>query len=62
MKTPSKEIAFREACADNSIEELIEGLTARRADAIDCKTWGITPTQWRRAIAWALKEKVQVRK
>lgn len=50
--------AFADACySDNTAEEMIEALIAPRADREDCKAWGITPTEWRHAIALALSEK-----
>lgn len=43
--------SFAEACYDsNTIKELIDALAQRGADKTDCKTWGITPTEWRSEI------------
>jgi hypothetical protein len=50
---------FSEACYDtNTIEDLIEALEDRSADKIDCQAWQLTPTQWREAIAEALRAKI----
>ncbi len=55
----SQETEFKNACYDqNSIEELIEALQAKKADKADMKEWGLTATQWRNAIKTALKEKI----
>jgi hypothetical protein len=54
-----KNNGFAEACYnDNSITELLEGLKQPAADETDCKTWSITPTEWREAIIKALNAKV----
>ena len=48
---------FAAACFEqNSIEELETALRGD-ADATDCKTWGITPQEWRAQIAEALAAK-----
>jgi len=49
---------FGEACYnDNSIPELLDALKLRAADKTDCRTWEITPTQWRSGIVEALEER-----
>ena len=51
---------FAAACYEqNSINELIEALLARRADPADCGEWKITPTEWRESIALALRAKIE---
>ncbi len=58
MKTRQIE-AFMEACIDqNTCRELVYALAQRSADATDCKTWRITPTEWRQAIRDALLDKL----
>jgi hypothetical protein len=48
--------AFADACiAQNATDELQAAL-AGPADKTDCKTWRITPAQWRLAIRTALAE------
>lgn len=55
-----KDNSFAQACYDqNTVFELIEGLYARKADETDCKTWGITPTEYRKKILIALTCKVK---
>ena len=50
---------FAAACYDtNSIAELQDALAQRSADADDCAAWGITPREWRAAIAAALAERL----
>lgn len=50
---------FASACYDgNTIEELIEALTSMKADESDCKTWDITPTEWRQGLGMALSEMI----
>ena len=52
---------FAEACFNqNSENELRESLKLRSADKSDCKSWGITPTQWRAGIESALAAKIIV--
>ncbi len=59
MKTYIESGTFSEACYnDNSVTELQEALASRSADKTDCKTWGITPTQWRNEINLALAAKL----
>ena len=59
MTNENKEL-FKEACVDtNSIDELIEGLESRCADKPDMRTWGITATEWRDALAGALRTKIE---
>lgn len=46
---------FVDACIEqNSVSELKAADLAEHADKIDCKTWGITPYQWRNSISLAL--------
>lgn len=47
--------AFADACHTNAIDELETALQGA-ADKTDCKTWKITPAQWRLAIRTALAE------
>lgn len=48
---------FAAACYDqNSHAELVAALN-EPADEDDCRTWGITPEQWRREIELALSHK-----
>jgi len=48
--------AFADACiAQNATDEL-EAALQGAADKTDCKTWKITPAQWRLAIRTALAE------
>lgn len=50
---------FAEACYNsNSPVELLDGLLAQSADDIDCRTWDITPTEWREAIGLALRHQI----
>ena len=50
---------FAAACYnENSTDELIDALMENAADDTDCENWKITPTQWRKDIAEALREKV----
>jgi hypothetical protein len=50
---------FSEACFNmNTDEELIDALVGRKADTGDCKEWNLTPTQWREAIADALRARI----
>ena len=51
--------AFADACHTNAIGELLDALAAPVADATDCATWGITPDEWRAAIATALRERTE---
>ena len=54
MKRPMLN-GFAEACYNqNTDEELLDALTGKAADRIDCEIWHLTPTQWRQAIADAL--------
>jgi hypothetical protein len=47
-----------EAAYDNNdIFELVEALRSRSANKTDCDNWGISPRQWRTAIADALSFK-----
>lgn len=47
--------AFADACHTNATDEL-ETALAGPVDNTDCKTWKITPAQWRLAIKTALDE------
>lgn len=50
---------FAEACYDqNSVEDLIESLVGPGYDSVDCRTWALSPGQWRRAIADALLARI----
>ena len=44
---------------DNSYNELINALLLKKADETDCKNWNITPTEWRKSKAEALKQKIE---
>jgi hypothetical protein len=47
---------FAKACYDqNSTDDLVEVILERGADKADCESWGITPTQYREAIATGIK-------
>ena len=47
---------FADACHTNALDELVSAL-AGPADATDCATWRITPTEWREAIETAIRER-----
>lgn len=47
--------AFADACHTNAVDELTAAL-AGPVDRTDCRTWRITPGQWRLAIRTALAE------
>jgi hypothetical protein len=58
--TAEQKDKFQEACYDqNSIDELLEGLKAMSADKIDMNEWSITATEWREALASALKDLIE---
>ena len=62
MKITSEIIdgSFAEACFDqNTCRELVEALLQKSADKTDCKTWNITPTEWRKEMATALLSKIE---
>lgn len=47
---------FSEACYnDNSVDELIDALKSRSADATDCENWKISKSAWRGKIRAALE-------
>lgn len=47
---------FSEACYnDNSVNELIDALKSRTADATDCEIWRISKKAWREEIRTALE-------
>lgn len=49
---------FAAACHDgNSLAELAEALMRVDVDAEDCRTWALSPEQWREAVRLALAEK-----
>lgn len=55
---PHRLSGFAEACYDqNSVAELLDAYLRRRADAVDCSEWRITPTEWRAAIREALEQR-----
>ena len=48
---------FSEACYnDNSVNELIDALKSRAADATDCENWKISKNSWREEIRTALEQ------
>ncbi len=56
---PNELNGFSEACYnENSIDDLVDALESDDADKTDCKTWGITPSEWRTQIAMALRCRV----
>ena len=54
-----KDNTFAAACYDsNSIEEIRAALAQSKADATDCREWGITPAEWREQLQQALEAKL----
>jgi hypothetical protein len=57
IMTRIQDNTFAAACYDqNSVEELVQAL-AYGPDETDCKTWGITPSDWVEQINQALEAK-----
>jgi len=48
--------AFADACYTNALDELRAALVGD-ADTGDCRSWGITPEEWRVAIITAIRER-----
>ncbi len=49
---------FASACYELSLSDLTHAIIAKRADATDCRAWGITATEWRHAILAALNQRL----
>ena len=53
-----KMLKFAAACAGNSKNELLDAAEQKHADREDMRAWGITATEWRRAIFMALRAEI----